>query len=71
VSLLTDRTPPRDGTKLAITYWAARTREAMRFAEAMLAEGDVDSATSWANDAAGCAGEFETACQSYAEANAR
>lgn len=58
---LTDSDPPREGTKAAVRYWAARTREAIRFADAMLADGDLEAAQMWATDASGCAGEYETA----------
>ena len=67
MSALTERNPPREGTNAAVFYWAARTREAMRFAETMLAEGDGDdsndSARYWADEAADCAGEFQTAIE--------
>ena len=62
---IADQNPPREGTKAAVRYWAARTRQAMRFAQTMLAEGELESAATWSNDAAGCAGEFEAAVSHF------
>ena len=60
-------TIPADGTKAAVRYWATRTREALREADAAAKDGDWHSARAWATDAAGCGGQYETAMAALAD----
>jgi hypothetical protein len=63
---IADREAPRDGTRSAVRYWAARTRESLRFTEAILDEPDMEAAEEWARDAEGCAAEFMLSVLNYA-----
>jgi hypothetical protein len=61
-----DDAPPREGTRAAIRYWSARTREALRVVDTYLSEAErYEGAASWATDAAGCAGEVECAVEAF------
>lgn len=64
---MTTKTIPANGTKAAVSYWATRTRETMRQAQRAAAGGNLQLAAILATDAAGEAGEFETAMAALAE----
>lgn len=58
---------PAVGSKAALTYWAKRTRESLRDAQAMAAQGDWALAVDLGTQAAGEAAEFDNAMRVYVD----